>query len=89
MILARKQLFHLPVETVSGQKLGRVIDVEIDQETHGVARYHIAKGELVIPGLSTGTLLVAPSQVVSINDKKMVVDDALVQDPLVAPEPAD
>lgn len=89
MILARKQLIHLPVQTASGQKIGRVQDVELDEQTHEVLHYHVIQGDIVIPGFSGTTLLVAPSQVVELTDQRMLVDDALISDPAVAPEPAE
>ncbi len=84
MILTRKQLLHLPVETQSGRPLGRVIDIDIETDGHTIWRYHVARGEPILPGLTYDKLMISPSQVISLDDAKMIVEDALVKDSLPA-----
>ena len=82
--LTRKQLIHLPVVTRSDQAIGTVVDFEIDAETQTVWRYEIAQGDILIPGFFGKKFFVAPSQVISLDAKKMVVEDAVVKDAQLA-----
>lgn len=78
--LSRKQLLHLPVETRAGQQIGSITDFEIDADTQTVWRYEVANGDVLIPGLFGKKLFISPTQVVTLDSKKMVVEDAVVKD---------
>jgi sporulation protein YlmC with PRC-barrel domain len=65
------QLKNLPVETLTGKKLGHVIGLVIDPETHDVVQYEVKQGL----GFSRHALLIGASQVISISVEKMTVED--------------
>lgn len=71
-----KTLLKLPVETESGDALGRVAGFEFDAESHVVLRWRVRPRGLASRVL-TSPLLVAREQVVSIDAEKMVVEDAV------------
>ncbi len=71
---------HLPVRTASGQKLGAVVDITIDADTHSVLTYHVKPNRLV-PDVMATPLLIDRSQVLEITDTEMVVDDNVERRP--------
>lgn len=73
--LNTKQLRDLPVYTKSGAPLGKVVEVRIDMNRHQVQHYVVRRTDLLQSLLDNSELLIAPSQVVSVTKKKMVVDD--------------
>lgn len=77
MINGRSPL-RLPVRTESGQPLGSVVDVSIDPETHTVLHYHVKPNRLV-PDAVWSPLLIHRDQVISIDSKFMIVEDAVLQ----------
>jgi sporulation protein YlmC with PRC-barrel domain len=81
------QILNLPVRTESGQKLGRVVDVDVDPDTQQVMSYHIKVSRLV-PDLVASPLLVRHSQVISISANELVVDDAVLGEGAVSPQPS-
>ncbi|MBI4276765.1 PRC-barrel domain-containing protein [Candidatus Uhrbacteria bacterium] len=76
MFITAQKCLGLPVETERGQKLGKVTDFEIDVESHLVQKYHVKSGGL-IRGLFEDTLLIDRSEVVSITQEKMTVEDGV------------
>lgn len=72
MVINLRKLIGLPVYTAAGVKLGRIADAELDVEKHLVARYVVKAG-----AISLASFLVQYSQVVSITEEKMVVDDSV------------
>ena len=85
MQLSHKQLIHLSVETESGTRLGSIVEVVLDSEQHVVVRYVVRSGPLPRP--LAAELLVAPAQVVSLSNEKMVVEDNLAPSVLAAVAP--
>jgi len=77
MIIPWDNLLNLPVETASGEALGVVSGVDVDADTHTVKMYRV-KSRGLIKGLLNDELLVASSQVVSIDKERMVVSDNVV-----------
>lgn len=77
---------RLPVRTVSGQKLGNVVDLEIMADSHTVFAYHV-KLSRMLPDMVQSPLIIRPSQVVEINEKEMVVDDNAANQPASSPAP--
>ena len=77
MQLTFGQLKNLPVYTDSGDLLGKIEEVEIDLKTHQIIKYQV-KSQEIIKRLTTGNLLISPSQIISLTDKKMVVEDSIV-----------
>lgn len=85
MRLSLPQILRLPVETQSGLNLGVVGDVVVDAEQHVVSHY-IVKPALV-PRMFAHELIVATSQVISLTNEKMIVEDGLVPNSAVAAAP--
>lgn len=79
MKIASSDLINLPVYTESGQNLGRIDSFEVDIDAHAITLYHIKTG--LIKGLWHEQLTIHPSQVVSVNSEKMVVEDSTVKEP--------
>lgn len=70
------RLYNLPVYTVSGIYLGRVVDFEVDKISRQVIFYHI-KTKLEITGLWQKNILISPKQIIELSAEKMVVEDLL------------
>lgn len=71
------QLAGVPVYTRSGRHLGRLVGFVVESDTHEVIQYAVKKSgtfELLLPK----EFLVNRSQVISVSEEKMVVDDATV-----------
>jgi sporulation protein YlmC with PRC-barrel domain len=75
MYINEQTLIRLPVFTKSGDKLGHIIDIEIDLENHQVRKYFV--GAL----FQKGTYLIGPSQILKITDEKIIVEDTVMKDP--------
>lgn len=80
---------HVHVRTKSGQQLGQVVDLTIDPDTQGVIAYHIKPSRL-LPDVVRTSLVVHQSQIISITDREMIVDDGVMRDrrPTTAPLPS-
>ena len=76
MNLSPHQVLGLPVETKSGTRLGIIVDFEIDSDQQVVARYMVKPA--FVPRVLARELIIGASQVVSITNKKMVVEDGSV-----------
>ncbi len=74
--LRKHNLIGLPVETRSGASLGRIQDFELDPLEQRILRYTV-RARRLIGDLLRHDLLVASSQVISLDAEKMVVDDAV------------
>lgn len=70
-----KELRRVPVETKRGLRLGRLVDVEIDEESHVVTTYIVQAGALTRP-LVKKQLRIDRRQVLSVSRERIVVDDA-------------
>lgn len=81
MTISSSDILNLPVFTVSGQHLGRVssFDVEAENDLMVVVRYYVRTG--LIKGLWHEQLIIHKSQIVSIDNEKMVVEDSVLRDP--------
>ncbi|MFA7653891.1 MAG: PRC-barrel domain-containing protein [Candidatus Magasanikbacteria bacterium] len=75
MLTPVKKIISLPVYTQSGQKLGRVVDVNLDIDNHVVIHYVVESGIV-----KKNIFLVSPSQVVSITSKRMNIVDAIIKE---------
>lgn len=75
MNLDSKEIINLPVETQSGKKLGRVTHYIIESESQSVTKYFIKAPNLKISNLFGDELMIDRGQVVSLSQKKMIVDD--------------
>lgn len=74
MRLRDKNIIHLPVFTKSGEELGKTCGFEVDVDTHVVTQYYV-KSHHLIAELFAKELIVAASQVISITNEKMIVED--------------
>ena len=72
MHISYQQLNDLPVETESGEKLGHIADLEINVDNNEIIKYLISNKRLMI---ETKTYLIAPSQIISITNDKVIVED--------------
>lgn len=75
MSLTSKHLLGLIVETKSGQPLGKVQDFCVDPLSQCITQYTVKHGNLLGFGQE---LLIASSQVISISQEHMIVDDLAV-----------
>ena len=76
MNLTKQELIDLPVYTRSNQHLGKVVDFGLDSSTHMISQYYVRSTDL-IRGLLTKELIISQSQVVSLTNKKMIVEDSV------------
>jgi len=74
MLVNYKKLIKLPVITQSGESLGSVVDINLNIESHVVNDYIVEHGFL-----NREKYLIKPTQVVSINEDKMVVEDSVMR----------
>jgi len=75
MLINFHNLLHIPVYTQSGNKLGKVFDLNIDIESHYVRSYVIKSGML-----TQKVYLIKPDQIIEITKEKMVVEDAVIKE---------
>lgn len=80
MRLSAKELISLPVETKSGEKLGKIASFEIDIETQQISAYLIKSSNLIKDLLFQDQLIISPNQVILINKRKMVVEDGVIKE---------
>lgn len=74
MELQAKKILNLPVLTQSGKELGKISGFDVDPESQTVIRYYV-KSSRFIAELFSRELIVAATQVVSLTEEKMVVED--------------
>lgn len=74
MIINEQTLIRLPVFTEAMKKLGHVIDIEFDVESHSVRKY------MVGARFQKEVYLVSPAQVISITEEKIIVEDGVIKD---------
>lgn len=77
MLINFNELTNLPVQTESGDFLGHLINLDINTETHSIAKYHAQKKKI----LKTSELfLIAPEQIVKIDEDKIIVRDNVTKE---------
>lgn len=69
-------LINLPVYTKSGQRIGRVRDLQLDESGRAVQQYVVHTGNL-LPQFLGKDLLVHYSQVIEITAERMIVADTM------------
>ena len=77
MLVSLKKLIGLPVFTQSGEKLGKVLNVNIEADSQ-VVREYLVRASI----FNSRVFLIKPIQVMEITDRKMVVEDAVLRDSL-------
>lgn len=88
-LFSSRDLLGLGVETESGERLGKIIDFDIDVEGQRVVVYRVKSAKLLV-GLFHQTLMIRPEQVITISTEAMIVADSVIkeQKPLEAkPQP--
>jgi len=73
MIINLPQLKHLSVYTQTGIKLGKINDINFLVETHSVYQYIVRSNFL-----GRKYFFIKPSQIIEINNDRIVVEDAVV-----------
>jgi sporulation protein YlmC with PRC-barrel domain len=86
MIQTFKQLKNLPVYSKSNDFLGKIKNIEINCDSHIISRY-IIKSSDVVKRISGKEIIISPSQVISLDEQKMVVEDNLLKDEDLVKEP--
>lgn len=87
MLLSHKQLIGLPVVTKDSQYLGRVKDFQLDADTSVIIKYIVSSSHLVEKILAKD-LIIDKSQVISIDEHEMIVENGAVKEGSVATEMA-
>jgi sporulation protein YlmC with PRC-barrel domain len=87
MQLLVSQIKNLPVATKNGQILGKIKDVEINSETQAINKY-LVKSHKLTPLLMGQELIISASQVISLTDKQLTVEDAVVKEGILAGQSA-
>lgn len=69
------QLIDKPVETVSGQKVGKVSDFAVEVETMFVQKIYVSQS--ILKSFTGGSLSVDRGQIQEITNKRVVISDPL------------
>lgn len=77
MQLVYQQIKNLPVYTKKGDYLGKIKELEINSETQHVSKY-IVESSQIVKRIVEKKLVISSSQVISLDDKKMVVEDLVI-----------
>lgn len=92
MLISFNKLKKLPVQTESGAGLGAVADLLIDTDARQISKFQVEKKKLI---QSAEQYLIAPEQITSITDERIIVADNVAEQeareqekPLVALESA-
>ncbi len=79
MRVAYEDISGVPVETESGEALGKLVDITFDVDTYAVTHFRVAKSRL-LSKLLPSELQIHVGQVVSVTKERIVVRDAAVED---------
>lgn len=71
MLISIKNILSLPVFTKSGIKLGKVININLDIDSHSIFQYVVGRGFA-----DKNPLLIRPSQIIAITPDQVTVDDS-------------
>ena len=72
--ISDKEIKNLPVEGKHGNRIGRVVGIEIELESQVVLNY-LVKPKQVVKGIFEGNLIINREQVIELSKDKMIVDD--------------
>jgi uncharacterized protein YrrD len=78
MLINQKQFKKVIVETQSGQVLGKLNDFEIETDTGIIEKYFVS-AKIPLAGLFEGKIIIDRQQVISFDQKKMIVEDTAVK----------
>jgi len=79
MLINQKQLKNLEVKTQAGQNLGQVVDFELETDTGKIMKYHV-KSKSSITVLFKNKLIINHDQIISFNDKEIIVEDNAIKE---------
>ena len=71
-----EQLESIPVQTQSGQKLGVIEGVTVENNEHRVVSYEV-KPSTILAALFKKPFLIAPSEIISLTNERMIVKDSV------------
>ena len=77
MLISSHNLLNLPVYTKSNINLGKVTSFDIDTNTHSITKYHVKSNGLLENIIHNKELVIDQSQVISVTNEKMAVEDGL------------
>jgi len=75
MLIKAKKIIGCQVVTQSNYHLGRVVDFDIDSSRQNIIKYYVSTGLL---GFAKSRLIINTGQIVEIQEKKVIVEDAVV-----------
>ncbi|MDD4996079.1 MAG: PRC-barrel domain-containing protein [Patescibacteria group bacterium] len=81
------QIINLPVYTQSGHCLGRVVDLEINNESYQIQKI-LVKSSNPFKNLFQGCLIIDVNQIIFVSRKKILVKDILKEIKELASDPA-
>jgi sporulation protein YlmC with PRC-barrel domain len=85
-VISGKKIIGLTVKNESGDILGKVYNFELEVDSQLVLEYHI-KGEGLLKKFMTPEIIVHRSQVKSISEEEMIVDDVSISEGIEGSEP--
>lgn len=74
-----KKIIGLSVETDSGRSLGKIVDFELEVNSQSILKYYV-RGGSIFRELFINELIVHRGQVISIDDKRMIVEDSVIKE---------
>ena len=77
MIISRQQLIGLSVKTESGVVLGQIKDFEVNTDNSQIVNYIVSSSHLV-EKILTEDLVIGFDQIISLNDKEMIVFNGII-----------
>ena len=78
MIVPWEKLINLPVQTKSGQSIGLLTGFDIDGQSHEIKTYRV-RNKSLIKGLLQNELMISKEQVISLDNERMIVHDAVLE----------
>ena len=78
MKFSAEKIFNLPVETQTGERIGRVKSFNLETESQSVLEY-LVKPSTKIKNLTNQHLIISRGQIVEIKNDKIIVDNNFVE----------
>jgi len=79
------QLLKLPVSTESGKQLGHVVDIELEGQELRLEKIYVRT--IGIPGLFQNALIIHRTQIRSIEEDRIIVEDSVGKAAVEQPAP--
>ncbi|GEM_PF-618794 len=79
MKISSQKIINLPVETVGGHQLGWVESFIVDIDSQSILEY-VVKSSGLVQKIVTSKLIISRGQVVDISEKKLIVDDLVINE---------